>query len=119
MPTSVGVVGPYQFHEFSRLETGKVSDGNHTRPSLDRRHDHGAIEAEQMENVQQQGADIFPSEELDAAPPVEPGADDLGDLWVVLPIPLKVDAFVPILWGVMLVFTFAGREPRHALGENL
>jgi hypothetical protein len=34
-------------------------------------------------------------------------------------IPLKVDAFVPILWGVMLVFTFAGREPRHALGENL
>ena len=38
---------------------------------------------------------------------------------VVLSIPLKVDAFVPILWGVMPVFTFAGREASHAPGENL
>ena len=41
------------------------------------------------------------------------------DNFVTITIPLKVDAFVPILWGVMPVFTFAGREASHAPGENL
>jgi hypothetical protein len=33
--------------------------------------------------------------------------------------PLKVGAFVPILWGVMPVFPFAGRDAIHASGKPL
>ena len=61
----------------------------------------------------------------DVAPSVEPltpcfAYNILDDAIEVLgTIPLKVDAFVPILWGVMPVFTFAGREASHAPGENL
>jgi hypothetical protein len=55
------------------------------------------------------------------------GPKDLGilpfrlffDGWVGLLSPLKVRPVVPILWGVMPVFTFADREASHAPGGNL